>query len=353
MEIIRDNMSWIKRYNKDGELLCQSYTQNTNKDGTYILCSRKANLSVDINKIIKDYLGYSINFECCMFCSQHAKIITQELLMYFGSKAVKSGLKKALKAYTGDYFIDYEDLEEFYKKKDYKSSKNKNKRKQINDNGRGDNSGIFLDFDLTLTDKESNFYDKDFKGFGSLEDLWNSVENYEKLLDVLRKLKKEGYILIIVTRSIKDKVERFVNRFFRTTDLEDSEPLFDYVFGSGDSISISSSSKLRELGLKSNEKNIWSVKKGLFIDKYIKDLKLLEYYFIDDSKDNINMCIDLLNDTLCIHKTERDNIIDILNGIYIGEIKPRYKTVETKRSESFDSPPRSIGKQLFFGTPSS
>ena len=49
MEIIRDNMSWIKRYNKDGELLCQSYTQNTNKDGTYILCSRKANLSVDIN----------------------------------------------------------------------------------------------------------------------------------------------------------------------------------------------------------------------------------------------------------------------------------------------------------------
>ena len=65
------------------------------------------------------------------------------------------------------------------------------------------------------------------------------------------------------------------------------------------------------------------------------------------------MCIDLLNDTLCIHKTERDNIIDILNGIYIGEIKPRYKTVETKRSESFDSPPRSIGKQLFFGTPSS
>jgi hypothetical protein len=225
-------------------------------------------------------------------------------------------------------------------KGDYRSNK-----KQMIDNGRGDDSVIFLDFDLTLTDKESKFYDKDFEGFGTLEDLWNSIENYEKLLSILRELKKEGYVLVIVTRSIKGKVERFVNRFFRTTDLEDSEPLFDYVFGSEDPIIISTSSKLKELGKKSNEKNIWSVKKGLFINKYINDLKLLNSYFIDDSKDNIDMCIDLLDDTLCINKKEKDDIVDILNKIYNGEIRPisNYKS-ETQKHASFDSPPRSFGK---------
>jgi len=334
MDLIKRYMSFKKRYNKRGEILCQAYT-----DTSAGICNRKATYSVDLNKYLKEYLNINLDFECCMLCSQHSKIILRDLGIYYGQKALKSGMKSIIKAYAGEAYIDYEDVDKIYKG-DYRSNK-----KQMIDNGRGDDSVIFLDFDLTLTDKESKFYDKDFEGFGTLEDLWNSIENYEKLLSILRELKKEGYVLVIVTRSIKGKVERFVNRFFRTTDLEDSEPLFDYVFGSEDPIIISTSSKLKELGKKSNEKNIWSVKKGLFINKYINDLKLLNSYFIDDSKDNIDMCIDLLDDTLCINKKEKDDIVDILNKIYNGEIRPisNYKS-ETQKHASFDSPPRSFGK---------
>ena len=80
------------RYNEYEEPLCQAYAYVNTPNEQF--CSRKADLvSFDINKFLYDNIGIKTKYDCCMFCKQHALIITRKLITYYTLKMLTSSMK--------------------------------------------------------------------------------------------------------------------------------------------------------------------------------------------------------------------------------------------------------------------
>jgi hypothetical protein len=151
------------------------------------------------------------------------------------------------------------------------------------------NKNVFVfDFDLTMTIKSSDGYDKNT----NFVELFDNKEKLDKLKSIFNKIVKSGNIIYINTRALISDIKYILIKI----GFEIGENKIIKEIKGSESIQIISCpfslSELEKYGLTniSNSQVLWGIKKVTFLNKIVEQEKTKPFniLFFDDSVININ-----------------------------------------------------------------